>query len=455
MASQRIRPINQQNETPGECVIYHMSRDQRVRDNFALVAAQDYALLKKTPLLVVFNLFTQPTIRLIQQYRFMIEGLQEVEKILEKYNLPLLLLLGDPVENIITTCNKFKASALFLDFSPLREAVTSRYTLAQKLTIPVFEVDANNVVPLWIASDKEEFSAKTIRTKIHKHLPTFFGEMKQIVKHPFAGKGTFHNNWEAALTTIQAEEPPFYNPPYKPGEAAAHKQLTHFITNNLARYEKDRNKPDLDILSGLSPYFHYGQISTLRANLEVHKALKNDSELRPSAEAFLEESIVRRELAQNFCYYNKNYKSIDGGREWAKRTLTAHENDKRDQLYSLTQLERAETYDDAWNAAQKEMMITGKMHGYMRMYWAKKILEWSANAQEAIDKAVYLNDKYHLDGYEASGYVGILWAIAGVHDRPWFERPVFGSIRFMNFNGLKRKFKIDAYIQKWISHTVT
>lgn len=447
----RFRRLNQAPEHSGSCVIYHMSRDQRVRDNHALLSAQKYALKRELPLLVVFNLVTQSTIRLMQHYRFLITGLQEVEQDLQKLHIGFLLTTGNPVEAIQQVSEERNASAVFLDFSPLREAVETRNRIAQALTIPVYEVDTNNVVPLWIASDKEEYSAKTIRGKIHRHLAEFLKEPAKVDSHHPAWPEPFPNNWENALKAIAAEEPPFYQPTFVPGEKAAHKVLQQFIAKRLAQYATDRNKPDKNGLSNLSPYFHYGQLSVLRVNLEIKKAIDqlNTKEARESGEAFLEESIVRRELAQNFCYYNKNYTSIEAARDWARKTLEAHINDPRDWEYSVERLEKADTHDKAWNASQRQMMRTGKMHGYMRMYWAKKILEWSKTPQDAIDKAVYLNDKYELDGYEANGYVGILWAIAGIHDRPWFERPIYGSIRYMNDNGLKRKFDIDAYVLQW------
>jgi len=163
---------------------------------------------------------------------------------------------------------------------------------------------------------------------------------------------------------------------------------------------------------------------------------------------YLEELVVRRELSDNFCYYNDLYDSVKGAASWAQETLQAHADDKREYVYTKTALEEGKTHDSLWNAAQKELTVLGKMHGFMRMYWAKKILEWTASPEEALEIAIYLNDKYSLDGRDPNGYVGCMWSICGIHDQGWKEREVFGKIRYMNYNGCKRKFDVDAYVQR-------
>ena len=230
-----------------------------------------------------------------------------------------------------------------------------------------------------------------------------------------------------------------------PGEKASLRVLKGFIEKKLGSYETGRNDPSADGQSDLSPYLHFGQISAQRIAIEVSKT----NAAKKSREAFLEELVVRRELSDNYCYYNRNYDNVEGFPEWAKKTLHAHRNDKREYLYVRAQFENGETHDDLWNAAQMEMVKRGKMHGYMRMYWAKKILEWTGSPEQAMEVAVYLNDKYELDGRDPNGYTGIAWSIGGVHDRAWNERPVFGKIRYMSYNGCKSKFDIKKYI-----HTV-
>lgn len=229
-------------------------------------------------------------------------------------------------------------------------------------------------------------------------------------------------------------------------EQAAREHLEKFLSLNLKSYADARNDPNLEGQSNISPYLHYGQISAQRVVLE---ALKHRAKHSKSYDAFVEELVVRRELAENYCLYNAHYDSFEGFPDWAKASLTQHAKDKRDFLYTLDQFEKAKTHDKLWNAAQIEMVKNGKMHGFMRMYWAKKILEWSSSPQEAMKIAIHLNDKYEMDGRDPNGYVGCAWSIGGVHDQGWKERNVFGKVRFMNYDGCKRKFNVDAYIKKF------
>jgi len=263
-------------------------------------------------------------------------------------------------------------------------------------------------------------------------------------------------NWEEVLKSIKAPKLINYKPIVKSGENEAKKVLKDFINFKLENYAKDKNDPVKTALSNLSAYLHFGQISSLRVALNINKTIKSrhapTSDLDISKQNFFEEMIIRKELSDNFCFYNKNYKNLTGAKNWAQKTLNNHDQDIREIIYTLEELEHSKTHDPAWNAAQKEMVSFGKMHGYMRMYWAKKILEWTLSPEKALEYAIYLNDKYSLDGYDPNGYVGILWSITGLHDKPWFNRPIFGQIRYMNYNGLKRKFKIERYIEKLQKH---
>ena len=449
----RTKRANTQDFSGGKCIVYVMSRDQRVRDNYALVAAQKYAQSKELPLVVFFNLYSKLEHRVYQHFEFMLDGLQQVERSLKNLNIPFVMVSGSMEKTVPDFCEEYEPGAVFFDFSPLKHSVEQRNTIAKKLNIPVFVVDANNVVPLWITSNKEEYAARTIRSKVHAHLSTFLVEPPQVEKQSVQTPDFPPVDWGKMRNSIQAPRLKKYDIQFKSGEDAAHTILEDFISNRLASYAEKRNDPTEDTLSNLSPYLHFGQLASLRSALAVSVYAKKHSSkaIKEGAEAFLEESIVRRELAANFCYYNPDYLSTDAAKDWAKATLEKHQSDPREHIYTLEQLEAAETYDDAWNACQIQMMRTGKMHGYMRMYWAKKILEWSPSPKVALEHAIILNDRYHLDGYDANGYVGILWAIAGIHDRPWGEREIFGSIRYMNFNGLKRKFDIQQYIDTWLS----
>ncbi|MGE5438608.1 MAG: deoxyribodipyrimidine photolyase, partial [Bacteroidota bacterium] len=231
-----------------------------------------------------------------------------------------------------------------------------------------------------------------------------------------------------------------------PGEGEALRTLNVFIETKAALYTEERNNPNKNVQSNLSPYLHFGQIASQRVALNMGSFVTNPG----ITEAFLEELIVRKELADNFCCYNENYDSFDGFPEWAKYTLNEHRADPRECIYSLEEFEKAHTHDNLWNAAQIEMVTTGKMHGYLRMYWAKKILEWTTGPEEAMKIAVYLNDKYSLDGRDPNGYTGIAWSIGGVHDRGWGERKVYGKIRYMSQYGCRRKFDAKSYINKYL-----
>jgi len=442
----RIRLLQNGKETNGP-IIYWLSRDQRVHDNWALIFAQNLAFKKKKHLLVVFNLVPHFQKATIRQYGFMLKGLQEVESELTRFNIPFFLLKGKPEVEIPEFIKKFDASVLISDFDPLRLKRIWKKEIAEKIQIPFYEVDAHNIVPCPFVSNKLEFAAYTIRPKIHKLLPEFLDEFPKIKKMQKAESLIVEIiDWTRVKESLKINREVKEVDWIKSGELAASKALKDFLENRLGQYSEDRNDPNKNALSNLSPYLHFGQISAQRVALTVQQFYQKS----PSAETFLEELIIRRELSDNFCYYNPKYDSFDGFHNWAKETLNKHRKDKREFVYSLEEFEQAGTHEDLWNAAQKELIITGKMFGYMRMYWAKKILEWSKSPEEALRIAIYLNDKYELDGRDPNGYVGCAWSIGGVHDRAWAERPVFGKIRYMNRNGAGRKFDLNFYIKKFI-----
>jgi deoxyribodipyrimidine photo-lyase len=440
----RIRLLQTGSETTGP-VIYWMSRDQRVHDNWALLFAQQLAIEKKLPLAVIFNLvpdFIEATIR---QYGFMLKGLKELQDELESFNIPFFLTAGKPEEEIPKFIKKFKASILISDFDPLRIKRIWKSDVAKKIQIPFYEVDSHNIVPCLHVSDKLEFAAYTIRPKINKALIEFMDEFppfKIMKKNELASDKI---DWEKIYKSLNIDFTVKEVDWIKPGEKTASKCLNYFLENKFEDYHQLRNDPTKDAQSNLSPYLHFGQISAQRIALVTQKFSGN----KESEKSFLEELIVRRELSDNFCYFNPNYDSFAGFHDWAKTSLNEHRKDEKEFIYSLEEFEHAKTQEDLWNAAQTELLRTGKIHGYMRMYWAKKILEWSKSPEEALKIAIYLNDKYELDGRDPNGYTGCAWAIGGVHDRPWFERPVYGKIRYMNRNGAKNKYDINAYISKY------
>ncbi len=426
-------------------VIYWMSRDQRVHDNYALLYAQKLALERKTPFGVMFNVVPDFLSASFRQYDFMLKGLKELENELKEYNIPFFLLTGDPAREIAGFIESNGISTLVSDFDPLKIKRRWKKEVADRIQIPFFEVDSHNIIPCRYVSVKQEFAAYTLRPKIHNHLPEFLTEFPAVKKMKTSEAFSADPiDWEKVYKSINADRSVGRVDWIKPGEHSAHQTLKEFLEVKFENYATDRNDPVKDAQSGLSPYLHFGQIAAQRAALEIKKS-GGDQE---SEKAFLEELIVRRELSDNFCFYNTEYDSVSGFPEWAKETLKQHKNDKREYIYTQVQFEKAQTHEDLWNAAQKELVTTGKMHGYMRMYWAKKILEWTDSPNEALKIAIQLNDKYEIDGRDPNGYAGCAWSIGGLHDRPWSEREVFGKIRYMNRNGAKRKFDIDTYIQK-------
>lgn len=424
-------------------VVYWMSRDQRIADNWALIYAKLKANELGVPLNVVFSLAPSFPSANIRHYHFMLKGLAEVEKRLADEGTPFSLLRGDPTEQLWEYAQKVEASLIVSDFDPLRVKVEWKLQLNKRINIPHHEVDAHNVVPCWYASPKLEFGAYTIRPKIKKHLPAFLTEYPLVNIKNKSQPNSNLIRWHEVMVWLNASDEVKPVKQFKPGEDAARKVLSDFIRYKLTGYAEKRNDPTLNWQSDLSPYLHFGQISAQRVAIEVLKANAPETD----KQALLEELIVRRELSDNFCLYNPAYARFAGFPDWAKETHRIHRFDVREYLYTLEEFEIAHTHDPLWNAAQLQMVNTGKMHGYMRMYWAKKILEWTTCPEEALRFAIYLNDKYSLDGRDPNGYTGIAWSIGGVHDRAWPERPVFGKIRYMNFEGCKRKFDVNEYIK--------
>ena len=428
-------------------VVYWMSRDQRVSDNWALLYAQELALKRSVPLVVVFCLVPTFLGATVRQYSFMLKGLQEVEGSLARLGIAFRLLRGEPRNEIPRFLSCLGASTLVTDFDPLRIKRRWKQEVSEAVMVPFCEVDTHNIVPCRLASPKLEYGAYTLRPKLQRLLPRFLEPFPELQPHPFPSPsgdaGATSIDWQAVLASLPIDRSVAEVSWAEPGERGARFAMERFIRERLARYPELRNDPAAAGQSGLSPYLHFGQLAPQRLALEVFAA-----DVPASAhEAFLEELVVRRELADNFCFYNERYDRFEGFPAWAQATLDAHRSDPRPYRYRPADFEEGKTHDPLWNAAQREMVTTGKMHGYLRMYWAKKILEWSGAPEEALETAIRLNDRYELDGRDPNGYAGIAWSIGGVHDRAWGERAVFGKIRFMSFAGCARKFDIDAYIR--------
>jgi deoxyribodipyrimidine photo-lyase len=439
---ERMKALNKKEVKKGAYVLYWMQASQRAEYNHAL----EYAILKGNelhqPVIVFFGItdrFPQANER---HYTFMLEGLREVKQSLGERGILMVILHQSPEMGAVQLAKG--ASLAVVDRGYLKIQKEWRSDAATKMNCPLIQVETDVIVPVEETSPKEEYAAATIRSKIHKKLSHFLVPLKQrdpAVESLSLDFDSFDiNEVDKAISKLHIDRSVQRVSSFQGGTKEARNHLEVFLEGKLDQFPELRNDPTLDYLSHMSPYLHFGQISPLYIAL---KALETKS---PGTEAFLEELIVRRELSMNFVFYNEKYDSFEAVPEWAKKTLKAHKKDKRQYTYSLEELESTQTHDPYWNAAQKEMVIKGKMHGYMRMYWGKKIIEWRKTPEEAFQTTLYLNNKYELDGRDPNGFTGVAWCF-GKHDRPWGERPVFGNVRYMNDKGLKRKFDADGYVK--------
>ena len=430
----------------GKSVLYWMNRDKRVDDNWAIIAAQSIALKNKVPLIVCFQYLGDFPDSNIRQYGFLFKGLLELKAKLERLNIQFVLIRGDVKRGLSKIIEEKSVGAMIVDHSPLKVYQKRVKKIVNITNIPIYQIDAHNIVPVWVSSEKKEYAAYTIRKKIHTNLDQFLTDYPKLIRHPYGDLIKKDHSYDKIISKLNIDFSIEEVDWLIPGEKAAKDKLS-LLSDSLSGYDQNRNDPTKEALSNLSPYFHFGHISPQRVAFEI----KNSSLTKSDKDSFLEEMIVRRELSDNFCEYESNYDHFDGFHDWAKKTLNEHRNDEREYLYPKEQFEFADTHDPLWNAAQNQMRQKGKMHGYMRMYWAKKILEWSPNPEVALQIAIDLNDKYELDGRDPNGYAGIAWSIGGIHDRAWFERPVYGKVRYMNYNGCKSKFNVKRYIEMYES----
>jgi len=462
----RIKALNDLPPGDGEYVLYWMQQSGRAHYNHALEFALDRANSLDLPLLVVFVLTDEYPEANLRHYRFLLEGLEDTRSRLARRSIQMLILRGEPVPCVTAAAGG--AALVVCDRGYVRVQRLWRGEIARRLECPCMQVETDVVVPVERAYPKEAYSAGILRPKLHGVLEEFLvGLPETPTTHPslnidigILGLEGHSSKCELVSSnssrTAPGERPlagpegveaeldidPSVGPVgwIRGGTTAALTRLEEFLATKIDHFHERRNDPSVDYLSHLSPYLHFGHISPLYVVLQVQS-------LGEGAAAFIEELVVRRELAMNFVYYNSDYDSYNCLPEWAHKTLAAHEVDRRDYLYSLEQLEAGTTHDPYWNSAQHELTGRGKMHGYMRMYWGKKILEWSPQPQAAFERALYLNNKYSLDGRDPNGFAGVAWCF-GKHDRAWPERPVFGKTRYMNAAGLKRKFNIEGYVEK-------
>jgi deoxyribodipyrimidine photo-lyase len=432
----------------GRSVVYWMQRAQRAHDNPALDLAVELGNALGLPTVVFFGIVPYPAANL-RHYAFLLQALPDTARRLCERNIGFVV-RRHPHSDLARFCEESGAALLVGDENPIREAEHWRQALAKKLRIPYYTVDADVVVPSKLLQ-KAQYAARTIRPRLKAHLDEYLVPCSNAV----AERSFERKIEELRLASLDPAEDLLAG--WKPldrsvapvssfaaGTTAALRRLHDFVAHRLTGYPELQGSPEVDGTSRLSPYLHFGHISPVTITLAVRASKANEE----AKEKFLDELITWRELAINFVRYQPHYDNIECAEAWAHRTLASHASDRRPVVYTRAQLESASTHDPLWNAAQLQMLHLGWMHNYMRMYWAKKILEWSPSPQKAYQTAVCLNDKYFLDGRDPNGYAGIAWAIAGKFDRPWFERPIFGTIRYMSDKSAARKFDAKAYIRQ-------
>jgi deoxyribodipyrimidine photo-lyase len=442
----RIKTLNDRPIQKGHYVLYWMQASQRAVCNHALEYAIRQANDLSRPVLCLFGLTDRFPEANERHYAFMLQGLKEVHEALYERGIRFLVLHDSPEHAALQFSQD--ASMVVTDRGYLGIQRSWRRHLADHAPCLVVQVESDVVVPVEVASEKEAYSAAVLRPRIKKHLKGYLVPLKTtpVKKDSLAlsYKGLDLQDIRGALRGLSLDGSVSPVETFHGGRKEAMKLLRLFVSQKLKYYEESRNDPSADYGSHMSPYLHFGQIAALEIAIEIRRAR---GKAKAAKEAFLEELIVRRELSMNFVYYNPHYNSYEALPSWARETLKAHEKDKREHLYNRATWEAGRTHDPYWNAAQREMILTGKMHNYMRMYWGKKILEWSKTPQEAFRTALYLNNKYELDGRDPNGFAGVAWCF-GKHDRAWSERPVFGKVRYMNAAGLRRKFDIEAYVRR-------
>ena len=438
---------DQPNNASG-CVVYWMQRDVRTADNWALLLAAHWAQQYQLPLRVLYSMPPPPpppppsqkeseTIETIPDLanlpmterhgKFLLGGLECVYNELKVWNVPLDVVLPDQGtelvgETVLQTLKEHSCRVIVTDMAPLRHhrqwTEQQAAPLLEDAQIPFVQVDAHNVVPVWITSTKREYAARTIRPKIHKHYNQYLQKFPKIGKDVVLEHQNNSTLPKFKLTLFQDFMQMDSSVPAlqwaQPGTEAGLQKAQFFFDNGLAKFDQLRNNPnELHVISNLSPWINHGHVSFQRLALAVKKLNKYPQ----GTAAFVEEGVVRRELSDNYVYYAPDdYDQLSAAADWAQETLRVHANDPREYVYTLSQFEQGETHDDLWNAAQLQAVRDGKMHGFLRMYWCKKILEWTASPEIALETGLYLNDKYNVDGRDPNGFVGVGWSIMGIHD---------------------------------------
>jgi deoxyribodipyrimidine photo-lyase len=451
VGDERVQDLNEGDVKDGDYVLYWMQSSQRADQNHALEYAVKRANDLGQRLLVVFGLTDDYPEANLRHYAFMLEGLKDAQEALAKRGIKLVVRKGSPDDVAIDAGRD--ASLIVTDRGYMRPQKRWREKVAGEAGCLVTQVESDVVVPVELASGKQEHAARTLRPKIGEYLEDFLVELT-----PTKVEKQSTNMQQAGLDLSDIDEVlggmdldrsvGALGHLYRGGTSEAKKMFRRFLKQSFDSYVEHRNQPQTDDVSHMSKYLHFGHISPIWLALEARRSKAK----KDNVESFVEELVVRRELSMNFVFYNNDYDSFSNLPGWAKETLREHKEDEREYVYTTKRLENAETHDEYWNAAMREMVHTGYMHNYMRMYWGKKILEWSNTPEHAYKTTLYLNNKYFLDGRDPNSFANVAW-VFGQHDRGWTERGVFGKVRYMSAGGLERKTKPEQYVEK-IEHRI-
>jgi deoxyribodipyrimidine photo-lyase len=439
-----VRPLGDHPPRRGRYVLYWMQQSQREAGNHALEYAVQRANALGLPLRVGFGLTDDYPDATERPYRFMLEGLRETARALATRGIPLVVRAGSP--DAVALELAADAAELVCDRGYLRHQKQWRRNVAAAAGCPVIQVEADVVVPVAVASRKAEWAARTLRPRIEARLDEFLLALRPTPLARRGGAATARglelSNVDRVLGRMRLDRavPPVSHL-FRGGTSEARARLRAFVRGPLRGYSAARQRPEAGVVSHLAMYLHFGQISPIEIALAARAVGQGGADVA----AFLDELIVRRELAANFVENNDAYDTLRAVPAWARATLRAHASDPRGPAYTRAALERAATADPYWNAAMREMRYTGYLHNQMRMYWGKKILEWTRDPAAAHATALALNNRYLLDGRDPASYANVAW-VFGLHDRPWPERAIYGTVRSMTASGLRRKSDIDAYV---------
>lgn len=442
------KPVN----TNGRYVLCWMQMFKRTSRNHALTWAIRRANELKMPLVVYEALKYYYPWASDRIHTFILEGVEEKRRKFEELGIRYIFYLQKDESSPKNTVAKLARDAALIvtDDFPCFIIPGHNRRIAERAEIAVHAVDSNGIIPM-SKFVKEEYAAYTIRPKIKKLLPSYLKPFAEEAVEKDSANIDIDASFETIVTADNIAELVSHcdidhsvkpSPVYHGGTANGRKRLKQFVEEILPDYDNARNKPDRDGSSRLSAYLHFGFLSPL----EVALAVQDADAPQESKDAYLEELIVRRELSYNMTRHNPKYDSLEALPDWVHKTMRVHADDHREVTYTLEELEAGQTHDELWNACQREMVLTGEMHNYVRMLWGKNVIAWSRSYEEAFETLVHLNNKYCLDGRNPNSYAGILWCF-GKHDRPWMERPVFGQMRYMTSGSTGRKFDSRKYIQ--------